>query len=215
MTSYTEEIIECPQCRVKFSHWALRSYNTFGATFWTDGHVGGDMFEDWSPLLICPGCNRFLWRDELTVLYTEDDWRERLGELWVSDPLIPKAGALQESHYLEVLRQSLWRTPEEEAFIRIRVWRYLNKPYRNKPDLPFKVTHQAKANLQRLLELLDKPYPEEAIIKAEILRELGKFKDCLRILDVMVIKPTETTGAVIRRLAEAGERRVAPINPET
>jgi hypothetical protein len=59
-----EETVECPHCQAAVSVLLLRSCNTFGATFYTDGSVAGDVYDDTCLLNICPCCGEYFWLED-------------------------------------------------------------------------------------------------------------------------------------------------------
>ena len=76
--------------------------------------------------------------------------------------------------------------------IRTLYWRYLNDPYRDTarrliekgrdPVTAFKASDLQIDNMRTLLALLDKHRPHEVVIRAEIHRELGEFKEAALLL---------------------------------
>ena len=205
MTSYQFDIKQCPNCGYEFTAWEVASCNTFGAKFYTDGSVYGPMFDRGSPLLICPGCSRYFWREDVLTL---DSIRDSEYFMDAEKKSLPGAGWVQGHHYEDMVRQSFWRTPDVEKYIRIRAWWSSNSPYRENPTQEFRLSTEQEDNLRRLLELLDADDPHESLMKAEILRELGEFKECLKLL----AKPFEEmflpTVDAIKALAHDRKRKV-------
>ena len=73
MTTYFPERMCCPRCDHGFSYMAVGSYNTFGATFYTDGYIEGPMYDDQGRLFRCPQCRVIGWNDEFICEEPGDD----------------------------------------------------------------------------------------------------------------------------------------------
>jgi len=209
MTSYQIDIKQCAKCGCEFTSWEVASCNTFGAKFYTDGCVKGPMYDRGSPLLICPGCSKYFWREDVPTLESMRDNKYFIKYVGNSDKrAFPNSGCVQGHHYEDMVRQSFWRTPDVEKYIRIRAWWSSNSPYRENPTQEFRLSTEQEDNLRRLLELLDADDPHESLMKAEILRELGEFKECLKLL----AKPFEEmflpTVDAIKALAHDRKRKV-------
>ncbi len=118
---------------------------------------------------------------------------------------LPHAGGVD---YVGLLQQAFWETPAQEKYIRIRAWWSFNSAYRGNATEEFSMSPEQEANLLRLLQLLDTNDPYESIMKAEILRGLGRFEECLKQLR----QPFEDTylSAIdaIKKLASCKERGV-------
>ncbi len=105
----------------------------------------------------------------------------------------------------EMVREALARN---EAIREKFAETYLTLDMSPPRDLPPDQT----ANLERLVELLDPRTPDEAVLRAEALRELGHFERCLGELDrVGSDEDMERWVARIRELALQRQRRVALI----
>ena len=208
MTSYYLEIKQCPNCECQFAAWTVASCNTIRAKFYTDGFIYGPMYDEGSALLICPSCDRYFWHEEIPTQesikdseYFRDSARRSL----------PIAEQVYGSHYEDALRQALWKNKEQEKYIRIRAWWSFNNAYRGHPIEGFSLPPEQKANLRGLLHLLDTNDPDTSIMRAEILRELGEFDECLRVLDQAFNDRYLQVVDIIRRLAKSGNRQVAAI----
>ena len=64
------------------------------------------------------------------------------------------------------------------------------------------------ANLEALLELLDETIPDDRLLKAEALCELGRFEDCVRLLESGFDEPLRCYADRIRQRALARDRTV-------
>jgi hypothetical protein len=104
--------------------------------------------------------------------------------------------------------QSFWRNPDEEQYIRIKAWWSSNSPYRDGSSQEFRLSSEQEDNLRRLLELLDADDPNESLMKAEILRQLGQFDECLKLLANPFDERFLQTVDAIKDLAHDRKRKV-------
>ena len=208
MTSYWIEIKQCPNCDCEFTVWAVASCNTFGAKFYTDGFVDGPMYDEGSALLTCPECNRYFWREDVP---TRESMRD---SQFFSDSerrSLPNAGQVHLRHYEDMLHQALWKTKTQEKYIRIRAWWSINSAYRGHATQEIDLSPEQEANLLKLLQLLDTNDSDELIMKAEVLRELGQFDECLKQLDQPFDDRYLPAIDAIKTLAKSKKRLVGSI----
>lgn len=208
MTSYQIEIKQCPNCGCEFQIWAVASCNTIDAKFYTDGFVDGPMYDEGGDLLTCPECKRYFWWEDVPTKKTMRDFQS------LRDPelgLLPHAGEVRGHQYEDILSQALWKTEAQEKYIRIRAWWSFNRVYRDYATEEFNMSHEGEANLLRLLQLLDPNDPDESIMKAEVLRQLGQFDECLKQLDQPVDDSYLKAIDTIKKLANCKKRYVVRI----
>lgn len=208
MTSYYFEIGQCPDCGCKFTAISVASCNTFGAKFYTDGFVDGSMYDEGSALLSCPECNRYIWRDDVPDREFIQD------STYFNDPelrSLPKARCIGLSDYEKLLDQGLWKTEDQETYVRIRAWWSYNCIFRDHAIDDFRLSPKQESNLLRLLQLLNPKNPDEAITRAEILRELGEFDECLKQLQQPYGDGYLPVTDAIKKLANRKNRRVGII----
>jgi len=207
MTTYIPQRMCCPRCDHVFSYMAVGSYNTFGATFYTDGFIEGPMFEDQGRLFRCPHCHSLGWRDEFVCDGPGDgsDDEEAFGSVFDAevDP-IPLAD------YPGLLAESPWRGPDEEKYVRIAAFWAANMPRRNAAGAPHSFAPAEERNLLALLDRLGDS-PQDRLMRAEILREMGRFEDCLEALMGFDGGELEGIARLVRELAMARDSRVVSI----
>ena len=205
MTSYRVEVRQCPNCACEFSFWAVNSCNTLGAKFYTDGFIDGRMYVDGSDLLACPKCNTYFWRDDVPIRKSLRDYEYFDKPEWKS---LPEASQLHGRDYEYLLPLKLWRNKTEEEYVRIRAWWSFNAEYRLQACEDFKLPAEQEENLERLLHLLDTNNQHSLVMKAEILRELGQFDECLRAINQVSDNRYSKVVNVIKKLAKSSTRQV-------
>jgi len=67
-------VVACPRCGRRAKVPALRSGNTFGARFWTDGKVDAPMLPRRPPIAPCRGCGRPFWWHDAVVGESAIGW---------------------------------------------------------------------------------------------------------------------------------------------
>jgi hypothetical protein len=103
------------------------------------------------------------------------------------------------------------RQRRKKRYVRFRAWWACNDVYRRDKDREFLLVPEQSANLERLLQLLDSNDPEDSLIIAELLRELGRFDECLQQLERHFDESLLLAVKAIQQLAKDRERRVAVI----
>jgi hypothetical protein len=206
-----ERVIACPVCEHPALVFTLRSGNTAGAVSWTDGKMSAPMLPQAPPITRCPECNRFYWVEDA----------QKLGELELSSgqPVPAKWAAAQPiqalnaNELLLALEAGLGSDPRREQQLRILAWWAANdirRPPAFEPKREFNtpLSPEAKANLQRLFDLLDPDDPAGRLFKAEAARELGDFSTATALLASELPSRYETAARQIRKLIEHGDRLV-------
>lgn len=95
----------------------------------------------------------------------------------------PHVVELDEADYWLALAYGVTTTPKQEKRLRILVWWKSNDPYRHEPPpTDAAISEEAMLNIQKLVDLFDEDEPEEKLMKAEALRQLGKFDESITIL---------------------------------
>ena len=79
-----------------------------------------------------------------------------------------------------------------------------------------KLSARERENLDALSQLLDKNEPEERVMKAEIMREMGRFDEAVSLLSGSIDQGLALAAGVIRNLALKKDSSVATIpGPES
>ena len=208
MTTYAPSLIRrCGSCELHIQQDIPASGNTCGARYWTDGKREAPMLPDAPWLVACPHCGALAWIDELEQVGTWDWYAGRPRLPVFADATEPDAPSFEQ--YLFVLsRPGLSR--EKQRYARIRAWWAANDRRRDESDRG-ELSPRERANLERLVELLDPAQAGDRLMRAEILRELGRFGRALDELAEPVEEGLAINAAVIRTLAAACDPRVAEI----
>jgi len=191
---------------------ALVSTNSFGAIciWYTDGFAFNAP-ENGQPISKCSACRNEFWTDDAESLpdhgYEANKDEHRSHHVSESEyPRLIRAGFFRDSSEEFHLRFHAWhqsnhkfrkgfknsapRTEEEESKLRQYIQDILeDKPIKNTmPITPFKPVEEEREyssfdleNMERLLELLNES-PENRVCRSEILRNLGRYDECLNIL---------------------------------
>jgi hypothetical protein len=175
----------------------VASCNYIDAKSYTDGFVTGPMFDQTSQLLKCPNCDALIWLEDISLRplseseqAKDNEYGELLDRLldepvkgdsrWAilkdlekSIPPYAYGTAIDQKLVGRALKKTIWRTPEEEKYIRIRVWWKSNHPYRKYSSKYFDLVEKLVDLLARKLEPLDLTDPD----KVEMFRELGRLEE--------------------------------------
>lgn len=200
-------IRECPHCKGHFKESTIASGNTFGARYWTDGKMEADMLPEVDWLVVCPSCLAPVWVDfAAEVGRVQRTFRESEGDYKNADDLEYGHSPTAES-YLMALRDGSM-PPEDQAYIRFRLWRLWNDPRRKSSKQVTPLTSYESKNLEELLILLEGSDSNQLVAKAEISRELGRFKEALALLDWKDKKDDGPMIEYIRELARNNDAYV-------
>lgn len=186
---------KCSECFVIFKEQAFGSGNTFGATYWTDGRMNSTMMVDGMSLVICPNCKTPVWLEELEKVGSVTPWlsyfpdAEQQAEAEKENYEIAKLGAAKaefcqgifsDDYYL-LLKKGI-KDPKKEIYVRLNLW-WTENDFRREMRCIFEMREEEIGNLQALILLLDESDEQQLMMKAEALREIGKFEDAISILD--------------------------------
>ena len=195
MTPGTAIIKKCSACSKPIAQHTIGSGNTFGATFWTDGKREAPMLPDRPWLIMCPHCHAPLWLDELTKLGEVEAFGNRSGEF--KDACEYKTPVPDDYFALLVTGVA---DPKKERYVRVHAWWAGNNQRRTtggeSPMSPFET-----ANLTALAHSLNDSVANDLVMKAEAMRELGRFDDALSLLAKSVDKNIGQAVEIIKGLA--------------
>lgn len=183
-------IRECPHCKSPFKEWTMASGNTMGAKWWTDGKMEASMLPNRNALVACPVCDKPVWIDEAKELarlkplgyyaVVRDQAPEKSPYRDIEDQL-----EYSESPTVDVYKLALTLAEldaDKQKHIRFRLW-WLWNDVRRDSGVATPLTDQEVENLEKLIPLLDVSNQIGLMTKAEALRELGRFDECITLID--------------------------------
>lgn len=204
-----DKVCECPKCKGLLRVFTLISGNTIGARRWTDGKMIAPMLPTPPAITRCPYCGHYYWISESKVVGELPLWGDEERKVPSTWKTAERVRELSEAEYLEAIRIGAADSSEKELHLRICAWWSGNDPLRSQGPSPADQTQnaptrspEATMNLERLLELLDIRNPDQRLMKAELLREIGRFDDAIHLLDSHFPGEYRTVVALVRRLAQ-------------
>lgn len=176
-------VLACPQCEAPIVHFTLASGNTIGAQIWTDGKMMAPMLPQLPAITKCKNCAQYFWLHKARKLGEIPLWGEGRENIPAKWKVAQQVGELTEAEYLEALGRGLAINRDQEIHLRTEAWRAGNDLTRFSETLESSTRDdESSQNLHQLSILLDESIPRERIIKAEVMRNLGNFKESLRLL---------------------------------
>ena len=180
-------IIQCPNSDKVVKKPTLMSGNTFGGRVWSDGYAVYPMLPRSPEITRCGDDGPFFWVSDAKEVGDISPWGEdsNVHEKWKRAKRIR---FLTEAEYLEAIEMGMGRNQEEKLYIRLLAWWAANDPLRQAQSdktaqkSPFLLGSKARKNLEQLLKLLSVTDPNKRLMKAEGLRQLGRFEEALKIL---------------------------------
>ena len=196
MTPGPTLVLKCLSCSTLVAHRTTASGNTFGATFYTDGHRVAPMMPASSYLVRCPGCQAV---QRLKDLEKVDSYSSDLAFL----PGSKMDAELKEAKQLAAAKQDKYKNlpsyqraeakdyfdfassrandKKEELHLRVLGWRIGNET-RRKTGTAMDFDMLEVDNLRRLLHLTEGNADFPQILVAEMYRELGLFHEAHAVL---------------------------------
>lgn len=152
----------------------------------------------------CARCKKVVWPDAVALATpprNPEDASHGLPNESTSFALPLDVGG-----WVEALPTLAGRDRQSALLVRMNLWHALNHPRRQNataamPPMPEAVQAVFDANLEALLELLDTQVAHEALLRAEALRELGRFDEAVRAY-TLVEGDLATIAAALRTLAQ-------------
>lgn len=177
----------------------MASGNTMGAKWWTDGNMNAPMLPKHNALVVCPSCCVPVWMDKAKNIdqvgrsrFDRETKQIIKNSTYDGDEEDVKfCNSPAPETYLEALKLQGLST-DEERYIRFRLWWGWNDVRRDS-GVATPLTEQEAENLEKLIPMLDVSTQIGLLAKAEALRELGRFDECIALIDTPEAR-TESDG---------------------
>jgi hypothetical protein len=216
-----DQIIACPSCGGLERFFTLDGWIRYHVYLWTDGFRVSEEPPDNPHVVKCRHCSHVYWLKDAEVIGEISNRRaESFPPEWQSAKPVVEAS---ETDYYAALASGFARNPEEERGARVLAWWKSNEPLRGEAVAqvyaawarvgPWNPDPRARqANMELLLNLLDLSDAGDRLIKAELLRELGRFDEALAALREVDSDHFSWVVDQIRPLCEQEDTLVKPID---
>ena len=196
-----EEITPCPHCAKLYKKRAIVSYNTFGATIFSDGHVDG-MIPNFVSIIKCSNetCSKFfdLVEQEAIGEISKDEFGKTNNEEWVNATEITNY-VIETKSLEDALKTDFIKNVKNEIKVRTLLLRRYNNKFRENRKNTFSEQELIlfTSNAKRLIELLKNSFTtNELLFLAELQREIGDFDASINT--ICNIKNENTNEKVIK-----------------
>lgn len=203
-------IIQCPGSEELASYPTAGSGNTFGKQIWSDGFTSYPMLPIDPLVARCGDAGDFFWLADAKRIGAIEAFPligTRTPKAWFQAKSVqfPHDGDINEA----VIRR-LGTDHGKEIYLRTFTWRLANsivtERRRSEPAASALLPDSAaRANVRRLVAVLNADDPNERLLKAEALRELGQFDDATQVLQLPFPPELEAARRWIRELVDQGD----------
>lgn len=174
----------------------INSGNTFGAKFWTDGKQEAPMLPDQPWLVMCPHCHAPLWIDELEELGQIEPWGDEKCDFNdAHDFIVPTL-----DDYFTLIANGV-SDREKARYARLRAW-WAGNDERRRSQVEIPMSAGETENVAAFMIMLDESDANDLVVKAEAMRELGRFEESLSLLEKSDDKNFAKAVEIIKRLSE-------------
>ena len=199
-------IKECPVCSLLIRQYTITSGNTFGAILWTDGKRYAPMLPDQPLLVMCPLCQTLVWIDELRVISEDGSQKDSHG-------YFDKSVAYEMpsfNDYVTFLENNLLPS-RKEHYVRLRLW-WLDNDVRRDNANEIPLSSREMSNLTAFAELLNEENATDLLMKAEVMRELGRFDEANALLSRLTDRDLSKVAKFIKGLVIQGDYHVRKVH---
>lgn len=199
MTFGVPLVMRCPGCRNPLLFETIGSGNTCGGSSWSDGKVVYPMLPDEPLLRLSPPDDVMFWIDECKQIGVFDkgahpEWKD-----------LEFAVEPSEAHYLKAIQAGMGKMPQQEFYLRQRLWWAGNDRRRHQQN-PAELEPVHLENLHVLMKRFGgNTMPDALVFQAEIMRELSLFEAAIELLDEVVAD--DSIGHVADLIFEQAKRR--------
>lgn len=211
MTSELDRVLACPHCGFFIRAPAPRSDSHDSGTVWSDGKRVQTDRPRAPEFVQCYGCSDFYWLEaaEEQGIIPAIAGEHEAGEYEPAWLQAPRVEGLTLEQYWHAIDSGFAARDSMEILLRLLAWWRSNDPLRENPDGLAGWPARAEKNARELLGLLDEENPDHHMIRAEILRRLGRFDESLGVLDEVSDPELEEAVTRLRQLALAGDTSMA------
>ncbi len=196
----------CPKCGKPFRHeqWASFNGHTLAVSAaYTDGYICRPNMPKMDVLVRCPECGKWVWLEDTRIIRSYEGYEarklpvymfktpeqarqfnDRIVEGYVPDSEYEESQFSQfpcDADYRDALESGAADTPERERYLRIRAW-WVGNGSRRRAKEPGPLSDAEHRNLEALADLCDESDADQLLVKAEAMRELGRFAESCHLL---------------------------------
>lgn len=215
-------ILTCPHCAAPHRRETYRSVNSIGARYWSDGYLQARLWPRPPKIARCGSCGRLFWLEEAQQIGELEDLDSRAmleigGEElpppaprppeWENAPEISNYPSAKE--FVEALQVFADAGPERLRHLRMALWHEHNDVKRDpRWSWPRECEEHFAPNLEALIQMFDESAPCDRLLKAEALRELGRFEPAVEMLAAPFEERLQVAADQIRQRALIGDAEV-------
>ena len=177
----------------------IRSGNTCGSRYWTDGKREAPMLPDEPWLRRQPETDELFWTDECDEVDEDSEWED--SENYRD---VPYAEPPSADDYRRALDSGLAYTPEKQRYVLMRFWWAANDPVRH-GEASTSLPPDFHERLTQLRALLDTTDPNQRLMSAEAARQLGDFAKAKELMNFQFPEGYSRAVALISEMIGKGD----------
>jgi hypothetical protein len=212
----SEHIYECPSCDKKYRSVSGNYEPGRIERNWSDGFIESYRRYSFPLITRCDKCYSFFWIPSNGGFQNQDARNIKQG-LFKSDDTMtndfPVVRKLTPGEIAEALAIHNYHNPEDEKYLRTRLWWTINDPLRK--DIQSDVVPEFRTlfeeNLEAMIYKTKADSSESLFILAEMNRELGQFTEAKILIEKLKGVLCGKTIAKFRKKIEGKETRVFQI----
>lgn len=196
---------KCPNCCQLNKHNSIKSGNTFGAKYWTDGKQFAPMLPQFLEVVTCPNCHLAEWSSKYIsvdsyvmylspAIFSNIDEKHKakqakerdLRSLYFRVPFVQNPSTQELTKFIFLNKLSI----DQELKVRTMIWHKENDLRRHSVEF-HSLSKTGVENLKSMVAIFDSSICYPTLNKSEILRELGNFemaKECIMDSNLMTNK---------------------------
>ncbi|HEX7369977.1 MAG TPA: hypothetical protein VF284_06825 [Rhodanobacteraceae bacterium] len=186
MMSGPDQVVACPQCHGLAKYPTLISGNTLGMRAWTDGRRLAPMLPEPPIYVQCGHCRECYWLADAPEVGLINGIGSVGHRGFINIAAIDVVREPGETRYYRALEAGLATSVKQAKVLRVLAWWRRNDTFRNMPEpapnMRVLIQPRCEANMEALAHVLNERDVDEALMKAEVLRELGRFNAAQDVL---------------------------------